>query len=807
MASLIPGFEYDIFISYRQKDNKGGRWVSEFVDALKTELDSTFKEEISVYFDVNPHDGLLESHDVAASLKEKLKCLIFIPVISQTYCDPNSFAWQYEFAAFNKMSKEDQFGRDIRLASGNVASRILPIKIHDLDQEDKATLENELGGVLRSIDFIFKASGVNRPLKPEDERSENLNHLHYRDQINKVANAIKEIIYALKKPVIQDGEPSKLSGKPTVQSAKKHRLAIIAGIILVSVLIVSGYYFSHGLLNSSKPLEKSIALLPFRNLSNDSSQVYFCDGFMEEILNNLQRMNDLTVRSRTSTYQYKNTVKTIKTIAEEMNVNYVIEGSVGREDNNLKIWVQLINAKTDQRLWAKDYTREMKQIFSLQSEIARDIAAELKTVLSPEENRLIDKQPTESLEAYNNYLHGNDYYWRSTEKLNLEIAAKMYENAIESDPEFALAYVRLSLCYLSLHWFHFDPGTDYLARGKVCIDAAFTIEPDLAEAHLALATYHYWGFLNYTQALEEIDIAQKNLRNNSECFSTRGNIYRRAGDWSLSVENYLKAYELDPGSPRIVNNLASTYFALGEYQEAGKYYSKVMLLNPTFIEAIWQRSLMYFKSEGNTIQARKRIAEAYQFNVSSSNPFLFELNVLMDIYDGNYQNALSLLSSNDIDIIDTQLYFNFKSLLYARVYSLINMPEKAREYFDSARITIELMIQKNPDDSRLISAAGIAYAGLGLKEQAVEYGKRAVKLMPVTKDASRGIYRAKDLACIYMMVGEYDAAMEQIKLVLSLPGPFSVKSLRLDPTWKQLWTLPEFEKLTKASVADASNRL
>jgi len=151
MASIIPGFEYDIFISYRQKDNKHDGWVTEFVNNLKGELESTFKEEISVYFDINPHDGLLETHDVNASLKEKLKCLVFIPIISQTYCDAKSFAWQHEFIAFNKMAKEDQFGRDIRLAGGNVASRILPVKIHDLDPEDKTILKNELGGVLRVV--------------------------------------------------------------------------------------------------------------------------------------------------------------------------------------------------------------------------------------------------------------------------------------------------------------------------------------------------------------------------------------------------------------------------------------------------------------------------------------------------------------------------------------------------------------------------------------------------------------------------------------------------------------------------------
>ncbi len=200
MSSTIEGYNYDIFISYRQKDNRGERWVSDFVESLKTELESTFKEEISVYFDINPHDGLLETHNVDASLKEKLKCLVFIPVISQTYCDRTSFAWQNELCAFNAMAKEDRFGRDIRLAGGNVASRILPVKINELDPEDTALLEKELGGALRAVEFIYKEPGVNRPLKPDDDQKTNLNKTRYRNQINKVANAVKEIIKGIQNP-------------------------------------------------------------------------------------------------------------------------------------------------------------------------------------------------------------------------------------------------------------------------------------------------------------------------------------------------------------------------------------------------------------------------------------------------------------------------------------------------------------------------------------------------------------------------------------------------------------------------------
>src|SRR5512133_3959092 len=155
MASLVPEFEYDIFISYRQKDNKGDKWVSEFVEALKTELESTFKEEISVYFDINPHDGLLETYDVDASLKDKLKCLVYLPIISRTYCDPKSFAWEHEFKPFVEQASQDQFGLKVTLPNGNVTSRVLPVRIYDLDTPDIKLCESVLGGALRSVDFIY----------------------------------------------------------------------------------------------------------------------------------------------------------------------------------------------------------------------------------------------------------------------------------------------------------------------------------------------------------------------------------------------------------------------------------------------------------------------------------------------------------------------------------------------------------------------------------------------------------------------------------------------------------------------------
>jgi hypothetical protein len=239
MASIIDGFEYDIFISYRHNDNRSG-WVSDFVEALQEELATTIKEPLTIYFDKNPYDGLLETHNVDKSLESKLQCLIFIPIISQTYCDLRSFAWQREFCVFNKLSKEHTLGRDIKIGNGNVASRILPVKIHDLDTPDKLNIEHEIGAALRAIDFIYKEPGVNRPLRSTDERSINHNKTDYRNQVNKVANAIKDLVNAI------TADPSlKMPAQPVPKQkgSFKARNAIVPALVVIATFILLFNFF------------------------------------------------------------------------------------------------------------------------------------------------------------------------------------------------------------------------------------------------------------------------------------------------------------------------------------------------------------------------------------------------------------------------------------------------------------------------------------------------------------------------------------------------------------------------------------
>ena len=409
MSSVIPEFEYDIFISYRQNDNRSG-WVTEFVDALKEELAATIKYPVSVYFDINPIDGLLETHNVDKSLQGKLRSLILLPVLSQTYCDTNSFAWQHEFCAFNQLAHQSKLGRDIMLGNGNVSSRILPIKIHDLDPEDKTVLERELGGMVRGVDFIYREPGVNRPLKPGDNKRDNQNKTDFGNQVNKVANAIKELLSALRKPGAVN-----VAQQTTRQVTK------------------------------AEAAENSVAVLPFVNLSNDPSQEYFADGIMDNILGQLATMPGLRVISRTSVMRYKKTTLSASEIATELGVQYLLEGSAQMHNQKVRIQAQLIDAEKDRPIWSKTFLEKYDDLFVIQDSVASTVARELLSSLSSTK-QVSTAAPTTNLEAYDYFLKGRHAF----NQWGLEgyrQATGYFQKAIAIDPAFQQAYSYLASSY------------------------------------------------------------------------------------------------------------------------------------------------------------------------------------------------------------------------------------------------------------------------------------------------------------------------------------------------------------------------
>ena len=567
MPSIIEGYNYDIFISYRQKDNKHDGWVTEFVDNLKGELESTFKEEISVYFDSNPKDGLLETHDVDASLKDKLRCLVFIPVISRTYCDPKSFAWEHEFKAFVELASQDQFGLKIKLPNGNVASRVLPVRIYDLDAGDIKLCESALGGVLRSVDFIYKYSGVNRPLRSKEEKpQDNLNNTLYRDQINKVANAIKEVIYALQQHEQKHEDQSKEVYKSVSVPRKSKRIATIAGSLILLALIILSLFLIPGLSKPQTDLGKSIAVLPFVNLSNDLTQLYFSDGIVEAILNHLFKIGELKVISSTSTKKYKNTELSIKEIGKELGVSSILEGSVQKIGNKVRITAQLIDARTDVHLWSEIYDRDISDIFTIQSEVAQNVARELKATLTSEEKEHIKKNETENPEAYNFYLQGRFYLEKRTNE-GFKKSIEYFEMAVAADPDYALAYAGLADVYFLIAWYNVMPQPEAYARSTEYVNKALGIDKNLAEAHTVLGGILTWNEWKWEEARKELQFAVELNPNFVTAHSYYAELLDILRENSEARKQMNLALELDPFFPLMRGLSSLLYYHEGKFKE------------------------------------------------------------------------------------------------------------------------------------------------------------------------------------------------------------------------------------------------
>lgn len=582
MASLIPGFEYDIFISYRQKDNEYDGWVTEFVNNLRRELNATFKDEVSIYFDANPSDGLLENYSVRESLIKKLRCLIFIPVISQTYCDPKSYAWQNELCSFKDYSDKDEFGRNIVLQGGNVTSRILPVKIHELDFEDKMLLENELGGVLRSVDFIYKSSGVNRPLRSfEDHPNDNLNKTYYRDQINKVANAIKEIINALRKP--DTSFSFHIPEKELYTPHKRNTWPLKISVIVIAALLIAGYFIIPRTSVASGSVDKSIAVLPFINDSHDQENTHFIDGIMEEILHNLQAIKDLRVISRTSVEQFREQKRSISKISKELNVNYIVQGSAQIYGNKLRLRVQLIRSDKEKQLLNLPYDMELKEandLFSIQSEIAQSIATKLEAAITPNEKIIINKKPTNDLGALNDFLQGQ-FFWRKLTHNDLDSAMKYFESAKKKDPSFALSYAGISDAWIALGQLGFISPETAGVNASAALIKALELDSTLAQIHYSLALVMYAVKWDWKGSEAEF---QKSLiinPNNAEARSHYSNLLDITGRVNEAKQQIEMANRLDPYNPLIKSLYALHLLFTSEYDKAIDESKEALLLDQT----------------------------------------------------------------------------------------------------------------------------------------------------------------------------------------------------------------------------------
>ena len=587
----------------------------------------------------------------------------------------------------------------------------------------------------------------------------------------------------------------------TKASTPKPRMNLIKYALPATVLILAGILlaifnpFQWGITPDQKTGPVKLAVLPFENLGAPEDE-YFADGITDEITSRLAIMRGLAVISRTSSNKYKNTGKGLREIGEELGVDYILEGTIRwdkrGEHEKVRITPQLINVTDDFHLWAENYEREIEEIFAVQADIASQIAEALDITLLEPERQTFEARPTESIEAYQAYLRGLEYRWGadiSNEKIQLGI--QMFERAVELDPDFALSYAVLSEAHSSMHHFGYDSTEERLLRAKAAVEKALELQPELSEAHLALAWYHYWGHRDYEGALEEVAIAERGLPNDVRILLLTSGIWRRQGKFEAALNRFEAAFELSPQDARIAYNIGDSYRALRRYAEADRYYDLSISLAPDQRYAYGEKAYNYISWLGDTKLARDVLEKmpGKHRNVQRWSLELWRL-------ERNYEAILDFASSESRPITWRA------ALLAAGAHRFMGEPELAHASYDSARSILEKELAAHPDDNRIHSALGFAYAGLGRKEEAVREGKRAVELYPVSEDQWDGTSVVQDLAVIYTMVGEYDAALDEIDYLLSITGWWSVQDLRLDPIFDPLREHPRFQALSEKYAID-----
>jgi TolB-like protein/Tfp pilus assembly protein PilF len=780
MSSIIEGYNYDIFISYRQKDNKHDGWVTEFVDNLKGELESTFKEEISVYFDINPHDGLLDTHDVDASLKDKLKCLVFIPIISRTYCDPKSFAWEYEFKAFIDQASKDHFGLKIKLPNGNVANRMIPVQIHDLSSADKALVEKEIGAVLRAIEFIYREPGINKPLTADDDEKKNLNNTKFKLQINKVANAIDEVIRSLigsqttpgKKVQYEqpstflqgEGKSRELTGRPSISLKSKKWLVILLSLVLCIMVAFAIFKIILGSkkTNDIAKIEKSIAVLPFVNDSPDQENTYFINGIMDEILNNLQKIKDLRVLSRTSVEKYRGSTKlSIPEIAKDLDINYIVEGSGQKYGNTFRLRVQLISAKNERHLWGESYEQEIqntKDIFRIQSQIAQSIVEALKASITPDEKQRIEKTSITNLTAYDFYMRGKEEY----NKGNLDKASDLYNKAFENDSAFAPAYTGLADVYWDKHINEQFYSRSFLDSVLVLCDIALSYDSQLSDAYTIKGRY-YTTINKPEQSIKEYNEAIKLNPNDGYAYMGRGDVYYYyENDMVQALDNFLKVTSVDRGEllPVILGNSINLAF-----------------LQAGFIE-----------------EAKNYIQKAFELSGDSLTYYAFLSN--LETSSGNYESSIAYLEKGLlIDSTATHILYRLGS-----THMLLRKYSEALKYFKKC-------LELNIDQSYSAIASGFyynlgsAYWQVGDRKKAEYYLSKQIDYSNKQIEFGRTSYVTSQkyliLASVYSLMGKEEEAYKNLRIInqmhkIDFP---SINNLKQNPSFDNLREEKEFQKI------------
>ena len=572
-------------------------------------------------------------------------------------------------------------------------------------------------------------------------------------------------------------------------------VAIVAGIVIFSRNRVR--------LTQSAP-EKSIAVLPFENLSEEKQSAYFADGVQDEILTNLAKVADLKVISRTSVMQYKSGIaRNLRQIARELGVANVLEGEVQRAGNRVRINAQLIDARNDVHLWAEHYDRPLDDVFAIQSEIAKAIADQLRAKLSPSEKATIERAPTADLAAFDLYtrakilVSGAALGARAGD--DLDQAIDLLNEAVARDPAFLLAYCQLANAHDLIYIFAYDHSPGRLASANAAVQTALRLRPDAGEAHLALAQHLYQGYLDYDQALAEIAIAQRTLPNDPLIFQLTGWIARRQGRWDESTRNLEHAIDLDPRNVFLLQEIAQSYQALHRYDQMAGVLDRALQINANDVNGKVVRAGVDLYRRADPGPAHAAIATILADDRSAADkiatPWMYV--ALCERDAAGLGRALVALDDHAFGQNQIVLSRAFGEGLLARMKGDANAAHNA---FLAARDVQQQKVQAQPDYAAALVVLGLIDAELGRKDEALREGRHAVELCSIARDAINGTDVLEYFAIICASTGEKDLAIEQLNLLLQRPCFLSYGDLKLHPFWDPLRDDPRFERIV-ASLA------
>ena len=554
--------------------------------------------------------------------------------------------------------------------------------------------------------------------------------------------------------------------------------------------------------------EKSIAVLPFENLSEEKANAFFADGVQDEILTDLAKVADLKVISRTSVIGYRDMAgRNLRKIGQELGVAHLLEGSVQRSGNRVRVNAQLIDARNDAHLWGQTYDRDLADVFVIQSEIAKTIADQLQAKLSPSEKSAIERPPTNDISAFDLYAHAKDLLLTAAEsgagKADSLQAIDLLNQAVARDPSFFQAYCRLAQAHDSLYSAGYDHTSARLALADAAIEAASRLRPNAGETHVARARNIYQGYRDYNGALAELELARQTLPNDSRVFELTGYIQRRQpGRYEESTRTLERAIELDPRNVLLLQQIAAfNYPRLRRYADAKSAWDRLLAITPDDVSAKAERPMVDFEWKGDTRPLHQMIDAIRATNPAAVQRIAERWNIcaLAERDAAAANNALIASGENPIGLSSENVFFN-RPFVEGVIARMTKDDAKARSAFTAARTQQEKIIQAQPNYGPALCVLGLIDAGLGRKEEALREGRRAVELLPVEKDAPDGADIVKYLAMIAASIGDKDFACEQLAVAIRGPSSLSYGQLKLMPLWDPLRGDPRFEQIV-ASLA------